>query len=776
MTLTLCKNRFWLFITLFLLTFFSMVSAHEQGSDNYTMPKDVLSNGGDKSNSSNYQMVATVGQNATIKGTANGKVLYSGFHHPANTSLTPFLVKLVAVIDPSPVCKGEDFEVTFQVAPVESQPVDGIQVYLDFEPDKMQINSIASSGVLDFTLMEEFDNATGYINFAAGSWENAPPTGNFELVTINFTALEESEETLLQVDPDQSSSTFGGEYLPQEADDTPVTIEECNQLGCKVALQGRASPPDPSWETELKIYAEGNIYTINTDNEGHCQLPKELSEGDYSLCVKNSHTLANRIGPPVAVNGDDMIDFGTLLEGDVNDDNKVFMDDFTLLLQSKDKCQGASGYNANANLNADNCVNTDDALLLKANYFKPKGNEEPSICEWDNSVTPSVLRSGVRDGGGTVTLRTAPIPSGLIAGTTFDVVVQVQANKQLAEGAAAYLNFDPEQLQVNHLTVGNTFDFVLQNEFDNTQGHINFAAGVWDNEVPKGLFTLVTINMTVLQVGGEETLSFNTTAPRQTEASSGGKSVISEQRGEVVIIAPASCQLYAVHDEKRNDSQFFTMRFDDLTISALGPLYKGHDIEALAIHPETNMIYAASGDNVTNGKPGHFYRVDGENGDIYPVGSTLFDEIEDLTFSPDGILYAWAKGDGLITIDDLTTGEGTLVLPYSKPLIEGLTLKKNEGNVFFGAVGTDLWQYDLVAKTLEVICPDKLLGETEALEIMPDGLLKPDGLLLIGTHNVPFGLHAFNPETCEVIEADKTLSNQYNDVEGIAVPVEACGK
>jgi hypothetical protein len=73
------------------------------------------------------------------------------------------------------------------------------------------------------------------------------------------------------------------------------------------------------------------------------------------------------------------------------------------------------------------------------------------------------------------------------------------------------------------------------------------------------------------------------------------------------------------------------------------------------------------------------------------------------------------------------------------------------------------------AGTLKVACTN-LLGETEALEITPEGLL------LIGTHNVPFGLHAFDVETCEVIEADETLSNKFNDVEGIAVPVEACGK
>jgi hypothetical protein len=168
---------------------------------------------------------------------------------------------------------------------------------------------------------------------------------------------------------------------------------------------------------------------------------------------------------------------------------------------------------------------------------------------------------------------------------------------------------------------------------------------------------------------------------------------------------------------------------------------------------------------MTNEKPGHFYRVDGKTGELFPVGSSGFQEIEALTFSPEGTLHAWAKGDGLITIN-LTNGKGTLVLDSDIPL-EGLTLKKNQGNVFIGAVGTDLWQYD--GETLKVLC-NNLLGETEALEITPDGLL------LIGTHNVPFGLHAFDVENCEVIEADKTLSNQYNDVEGIAVPVAACRK
>ncbi|MDM8559102.1 DUF4215 domain-containing protein [Candidatus Parabeggiatoa sp. HSG14] len=233
-------------------------------------------------------------------------------------------------------------------------------------------------------------------------------------------------------------------------------------------------------------------------------------------------------------------------------------------------------------------------------------------------------------------------------------------------------------------------------------------------------------------------------------------------------VAPtqASCQLYAVNDKGLNNSQFFTINLDDLTISELGQIYKGHDIEAIAIHPETDMIYVASGDNVTNGKKGFFYQVDGKTGELFSIGSTGFKEIEDLAFDSDGTLWAWAKGDGLITIEP-TTGIGTLALP-SNVSVEGLTLSKQTNQtIFYGSINTELWLYDMNANKLEIVCTN-LFGETESLEMMSNGQL------LVGTHNVPFGLHAFNPQTCQAIMADETLSNKFNDVEGIALPIAAC--
>ncbi|MDM8562929.1 cohesin domain-containing protein, partial [Candidatus Marithioploca araucensis] len=542
-------------------------------------------------------------------------------------------IELVAVSNPSPLCAGESFDITLKTTP-ESQLVDGIEFSLKFDPTKLQANTIKNSGAFDDVLTEDIN--VGSIDFAAGVWDNNIPGGEFEVVTFNFTALAPIDGTDLQFDLENSNASFKGKTLLIADDDETIVIQEC--MGCKVTLQGRpAIPPANSrWETDLRIYVgDKTPYTIKTDGLGHCILPEP--SGNYSICVKGPHTLANRIGPPLMLGGSKFLDFGTLLEGDVDDDNDVDLTDRSFIKTSKDKCQGDNGYIENADLDEDDCVKKADYNLWKANYKKPKGNEPPAICEWDTSVTPPTLRRSLRDGGGSVSLRTTPIPGGVTVDSSFDVAIQVDAS-QAVDAVAAYLNFDPQKLRVNHLTKGDRFDDTLENDFDNVTGHINFVAGAWENDLATGEFTLVTINLTLLDEGGEKTLSFNRTEPRNTEAVGGGESVLApgQEGSEIIfdddddIIAPASCQLYAVNDKGLNNSQFFTVNFFDLTISELGHMHKGYDIESLAIHPETNMIYAASGDNVTNGKPGHFYRVDGENGELFPVGSSGFKEIEDL--------------------------------------------------------------------------------------------------------------------------------------------------
>jgi hypothetical protein len=475
------------------------------------MPKDVFSNSGGDANSLNYQLLSTIGQSATTIGSSNNTMVYAGFHQPLSSITPAHSVKLVAMTNPSPICTGKNFDITFQTTP-ESNSIEGIEFYLKFDPTKLQANSITNSGVLDDVLIEEIDNTGGYINFIAGVWDHEAPSGAFKLITVNFTVLAAADGTDLQVDLENSSAIFEGQPILVLSKDETLITQDC--IDCKVNLQGRPSipPANSRWETELKIYVDNKApYTIKTDGLGNCILPEP--SGDYSICVKGSHTLANRIGPPLVVSG---VDFGTLLEGDVDDNNKIDLFDYSLIKASKDKCQGDDGYIANADLNADTCVNTDDYNLFKANLNRPKGDENPAVCKWDTSVTPPTLQSGFSDNG-LITLQTTPILANLGIGTSFDVAIQVHATQAIA-AAAAYLNFDPKLLQVNYLTAGELFDSVLENNFDHERGEINFVAGAWNNELPKGIFTLATINFTLLGKGGEQTLLFNMTAPRQTES------------------------------------------------------------------------------------------------------------------------------------------------------------------------------------------------------------------------------------------------------------------
>ena len=443
---------------------------------------------------------------------------------------TPCTAPKLATTSPSSICNGDSFDVTFQTVKTDSQPVDTVTINLSFDPATLKFNSLTNSGVLDFEMTNKHDN--GSIEFTAGVWDNPVQTQTFDMFTVNFTALQ-ATETTLAYDTSQSSLTSEGESIPYFAENGQLTVSNC--FGYQVDLQRKNPKPDNSWETALEIsigsQTNATKYNDTSDQNGQGNIAVESTLGnqDY-ICVKNAHTLANKIEAPIDINN--IVDFGTLLEGDSNGDNVLSVNDFSQVFQSKGKCTDDTGFNANADFNVDGCVTMDDAKFLKES---PIGNlGKTSACTWNSSL--SMLRRGTRDGKSAVTLGTTTIPTGLTVGDTFDYVIKVQAGTQLVDTTGAYLNFDPKLLKVNTMLQGETFDFVLQSSFDNELGNIDFAAGVWDHEIPKGTFTLVTINFTVLSVGGEETLSFNTTGNRVTTTVSGGSSVTAQdESGEPVI-------------------------------------------------------------------------------------------------------------------------------------------------------------------------------------------------------------------------------------------------
>jgi hypothetical protein len=65
-------------------------------------------------------------------------------------------------------------------------------------------------------------------------------------------------------------------------------------------------------------------------------------------------------------------------------------------------------------------------------------------------------------------------------------------------------------LRVNQVKEGDHFDSILGNYFDNESGEIHFIAAQMNGEEPAGSFVLMTINCTLLGVGGDQSLTVDT--------------------------------------------------------------------------------------------------------------------------------------------------------------------------------------------------------------------------------------------------------------------------
>jgi len=235
---------------------------------------------------------------------------------------------------------------------------------------------------------------------------------------------------------------------------------------------------------------------------------------------------------------------------------------------------------------------------------------------------------------------------------------------------------------------------------------------------------------------------------------------------DLASVPNTACQLYGVHDKGLNNSQFFTVSPETFEVKALGEIKKAHDVEALDIHPQTAELFAASGKD-TNAK-GHLYQLNGQTGELTSIGSTGFKEIDGLSFHPDGTLWGWATGDGLVTIDTVT-GQANLEVSYSGE-VEDLTWNTS-GTMLFGVenvknspdAGVRLLAYD--GNTVSAICEELTQSlEIEALDTLPD-----DTLIfgLHGKNSLPLGV--IDVQTCKIV-AEQEISTGYNDVEGIAWP------
>jgi CSLREA domain-containing protein len=204
-----------------------------------------------------------------------GRVLFSGdtnmwFGGPQpllNNALTWLTesVKLVVVPPVSTTDVGETFTIRLDVQ-VGAQQIDDAAVYLNFDPNTVQVASVKPGDVLPTVMTNQFDNAAGTLDFAAGTSAESP-SGTFTLASVTFNTLADTAGMALlfnTVSPRGSGVTLSGSALDAnmqagsvttcyDLDGGGVGVSDVQAVASRWRLT--ADNPDPDGDPKTADYA-----------------------------------------------------------------------------------------------------------------------------------------------------------------------------------------------------------------------------------------------------------------------------------------------------------------------------------------------------------------------------------------------------------------------------------------------------------------------------------------------------------------------------------------
>jgi hypothetical protein len=198
--------------------------------------------------------------------------------------------------------------------------------------------------------ISSFNGATAQVyRYADSDWtritREADATISGGAVSLTYPA---NSITLLVVAPGSASASVNGQ----------------------VALQGRTMGTNamimPLTVERITGGTLQSTYTPTTDMQGAFSVAS-VPTGAARLRVKAAGYLANAQEVTLA-GGVNALNFGTLRAGDVNNDNRVTLLDFSALAGSFNRSGGQPGWNANSDLNGDGSVSLLDFSLLASNF------------------------------------------------------------------------------------------------------------------------------------------------------------------------------------------------------------------------------------------------------------------------------------------------------------------------------------------------------------------------------------------------------------------------
>ncbi len=269
-----------------------------------------------------------------------------------------------------------------------------------------------------------------------------------------------------------------------------------------VAFQGRPAAPNSSWSVPVSMTIQcatlPDVYSFNatTDQSGHFTIDTWTIPGT-SVCnlrLKNMHTLRNLKANVTLAPDGNAVNFGTLLEGDANNNNYVDLVDFSILATAFDSGSADPEFDARTDFNENDWIELADFSLLVTNYDK---NGDIVAAGAANIAAASDASESQP-----MTMFLKPAYYSATRDDIFALDIRLDPKAQIFNSAAAYLHFDPALLEVVDasgtpvvsITPGADLPLVLSNTVDNATGDIRLVSGIAGDPptVPTAEFSLGT--------------------------------------------------------------------------------------------------------------------------------------------------------------------------------------------------------------------------------------------------------------------------------------------
>jgi hypothetical protein len=426
----------------------------------------------------------------------------------------------------------------------------------------------SSGGPYDFTLSANSGMrlwvdgmlAVNDWNWATGGSDryNADLSPGRHTIRVQYYSVSSARDARLDFSygPRADATAVPATPVPQP---TPKPSGTLASLRLRVAWLGR-QPASASWVQPVTLYLSEpksarvlHRFSGQTDRNGIAYFG-DLPVGNFNVHIKGAHTLqVARANISLTGNVVTELDMKAQIEGDVDGDNCVTVDDFTLVQAMLGASNTTPGFNPAADLNGDGIVTMSDISLLRSgfdrcgdvsadnDYSAMRLEASPSLADtllpW---TQPERLDHNL-------SFELTSSKSKVKKGETVEVQVVAATGAQPVDGVSFLLSYDPKKLvpvdssgkDAVGVEPGMTLPAVMGNWVDRSGGRIGYAAGILQGDAPQGRLLVATIKFRVLGGAASSTqINFAPLPSPHMQITNGGTNLLARSTSLALTVTP----------------------------------------------------------------------------------------------------------------------------------------------------------------------------------------------------------------------------------------------